>query len=53
MIAIGEPLAVGADYGLTTMNNASVGARQFAAFILTVPAQGILARYGFTPVAKP
>ena len=53
IIAIGEPLAVGADYGLTIVNGASPGARRFAAFVMSKPAQDILARHGFTPVGTP
>jgi molybdate transport system substrate-binding protein len=53
MVELGEPLAVGADYGLTIVNGASAAARRFAAFVVTKPAQDILARHGFTPVATP
>ena len=49
MIALPETLAVGADYGLTTMKNASPGADRLAEFILSPQAQGILARHGFAP----
>jgi molybdenum ABC transporter molybdate-binding protein len=49
MVAVPEALAVGADYGLTTMSAASPVAGRFAAFILSPPAQAILARQGFTP----
>jgi len=51
MIAIGEPLAVGADYGLTTMKDATPAATRFVEFVLTDEGQAILARHGFTPVA--
>ena len=53
MIAIGEPLAVGADYGLSIVDDASPAARRFAAYILSAPAQAILARHGFTPITAP
>jgi ABC-type molybdate transport system substrate-binding protein len=53
MIAIPEALAVGADYGLTTLNNATPGAQRLAVFILSPPAQGILARHGFAPGRTP
>lgn len=53
VVAVPETLAVGADYGLTTMNGASPGAARFAAFILSPPAQAILARLGFTPAVGP
>jgi ABC-type molybdate transport system substrate-binding protein len=51
MIAIGEPLAVGADYGLTTMKDAAPAATRFVEFVLSDKGQAILARHGFTPVA--
>jgi len=47
MVAVPEALAVGADYGLTTINQAPPGAARFAAFILSPEAQAILVRYGF------
>jgi ABC-type molybdate transport system substrate-binding protein len=50
MIAIGEPLAVGADYGLTTMKDAAPAATRFVEFVLSDAGQAILARHGFTPV---
>jgi len=49
MIALPEALAVGADYGLTTMKNAPPSADRLAEFILSPQAQGILARHGFAP----
>ena len=49
VIALPEALAVGADYGLTTMNSARPGADRLAEFILSPQAQGILARHGFAP----
>ncbi len=53
MIALLETLAVGAEYGLTTMKNASPGAERLAAFVLSPQAQGILARHGFAPGGTP
>ncbi len=53
MIAVPEALAVGADYGLTTMTNASPAAVRLAAFILAPQAQAILVRHGFAPGAAP
>jgi ABC-type molybdate transport system substrate-binding protein len=50
MLAIGEPLAVGADYGLTTMKDAVPAATRFVEFVLSEKGQAILARHGFTPV---
>lgn len=52
MVAIREPLAVGADYGLTTMKNAGPAATHFVEFVLSVKGQEILARHGFAPVAE-
>ena len=47
MVALPEPLAVGADYGLTVMVTASPAAYRFAMFILSADAQRILANHGF------
>ena len=47
MLAIAEPLAVGADYGLTTMKAAPPAATRFVEFVLSAQGQGILARHGF------
>ena len=52
MVAIGEPLAVGADYGLTTMKDAAPAATRFVEFVLSTQGQTILARHGFTPIAE-
>jgi len=41
-------LEVGADYGLTVMNDSSMGAYRLALFILSVEGQRILAAYGFS-----
>jgi ABC-type molybdate transport system substrate-binding protein len=49
MIALPETLAVGADYGLSTMKGASSGADRLAEFILSPRGQGILQRHGFAP----
>jgi ABC-type molybdate transport system substrate-binding protein len=47
-IAVPEPLAASADYGLTVMNDVSPAAYQFALFILSTEGQRILASYGFS-----
>ena len=47
MVAVPAALAVGADYGLTTLNNAPTGAKRLAVFILSRPSQAILERHGF------
>ena len=52
MIAIGEPLSVGADYGLTTMKNAPPAATRVVEFVLSAQGQAILERHGFAPVAE-
>jgi len=49
IVAVPDALAVGADYGLTTLNNAPAGAQRLSVFILSPPAQAILARHGFAP----
>jgi molybdenum ABC transporter molybdate-binding protein len=47
VVSLPEPLAVGADYGLTVMNDASPAAYRFAFFILSAVGQQILAGHGF------
>lgn len=49
MVDLPESLAVGADYGLTVMNDATGAAGQLADFILSPDGQKILAAYGFSP----
>ncbi len=48
IVALPGALAVGADYGLTVIANASPGAYRFAMFILSADGQRILAKHGFT-----
>lgn len=48
VIALPQSLAVGADYGMTVVNNASPQAERLAAFILSADGQAILAKHGFT-----
>lgn len=52
IVAIGEPLAVGADYGLTTMKDAVPAATRFVEFVLSDKGQAMLARHGFAPLAE-
>jgi len=52
-VPIPESIAVGADYGLATMNGASPAAVRFAAFVVSTPAQAIFARHGFTSAVTP
>jgi ABC-type molybdate transport system substrate-binding protein len=53
MVAVPDALAVGADYGLTAIGSVPPAAARFVAFLLSPPAQRILAQHGFTPVAVP
>jgi molybdate transport system substrate-binding protein len=48
IIALPDALAVSADYGLTVMAEASLGAYQFVLFILSSEGQRILASHGFS-----
>ena len=47
IVPLPDPLAVGADYGLTVMNDAPAVAYRFALFILSTEGQRILAAHGF------
>jgi molybdenum ABC transporter molybdate-binding protein len=51
IVALPEALAVGADYDLTVLNDASREAHRFALFILSGEGQAILAAHGFAAVA--
>ncbi|ASJ70954.1 molybdate ABC transporter substrate-binding protein [Granulosicoccus antarcticus] len=53
IVQVPEAFAVGADYGLTVMNDAHSNAAQLALHILSPDAQSILASYGFSPVTLP
>jgi ABC-type molybdate transport system substrate-binding protein len=52
IVAIPEPLAVGADYGMTVIAGARPEATRFAEFVLSGKAQDILAKAGFTPAKE-
>src|SRR5689334_495884 len=52
MITLPEPLAVGADYGMTVMNDSPPAARRFAQFIVSAKGQQILAKHGFAAPAS-
>lgn len=52
VIQLPEPLAVGAEYGLTVMNGASEAATRFARFILSPAGQSILVKHGFSSVTQ-
>jgi molybdate transport system substrate-binding protein len=51
IVALPDALAVGADYGLTVVANASPGAYRLAMFILSSDGQRILAKHGFAAPA--
>ncbi len=53
IVQIPEAYAVGADYGLTVMNDAPEDAWKFAFYILSPRGQSILARHGFQAVGLP
>jgi ABC-type molybdate transport system substrate-binding protein len=54
IVQLPDALAVGADYGLTVVANASSNAYGFAMFILSSDGQRILARHGFAaPTLSP
>jgi len=53
IVNLPDPLAVGADYGLTVVAGASPAAYRFAMFILSSDGQRILASHGFTAPALP
>jgi ABC-type molybdate transport system substrate-binding protein len=52
-ISLPETLAVGADYGLTVMNDSPPQAYALAMFILSGDGQRILERHGFSAPALP
>jgi molybdate transport system substrate-binding protein len=51
IVQLPDALSVGADYGLTVMNGASVPAYKFALFILSAEGQRTLAKHGFAAPA--
>ncbi|MET0674723.1 MAG: molybdate ABC transporter substrate-binding protein [Bradyrhizobium sp.] len=53
IVQLPDALAVGADYGMTVMNEASPAAYRFAFFILSAKGQRILAAHGFAAPALP
>jgi len=53
IVALPDELAVGADYGLTVIANASPDAYRFAMSILSADGQRILAKHGFSAPALP
>lgn len=53
VIQVPATLSVGADYGLTVLLGAGPQGAAFAEFILSAPAQAILARHGFDTIKSP
>lgn len=53
LVRLPSTLAVGADYGMTVMNGASVNGYRLAMFILSPEGQRILAKHGFTTPTSP
>jgi len=53
IVPLPDALAVGADYGLTVINGASVTAYRFALFILSAEGQRTLAKHGFAAPGLP
>jgi len=53
IVMLPEPLMVGADYGMTVMNDSPAAAYRFALFIVSSKGQQILAKHGFSAPAIP
>ena len=53
VVPLPDALAVGADYGMTVMADASAAAYRFAMFILSPAGQTILAKHGFAAPGLP
>jgi len=53
MLHLPDQLAVGADYGLTVLNGASLNGYRLAMYILAPQGQAILARHGFATPGLP
>jgi molybdate transport system substrate-binding protein len=53
IVSLPEPLSVGADYGMTVMNDSPQAAYRFALFIVSSKGQQIMARHGFFAPALP
>jgi molybdate transport system substrate-binding protein len=56
VVALPETLVVGADYGLTVLHGdprREAAAERLALYILSPAGQGVLAQFGFLPVASP
>jgi ABC-type molybdate transport system substrate-binding protein len=53
VVGVPDALAVGANYGMTVIDRAGPHAARLANFVMSVGAQEILARHGFSAVALP
>jgi molybdate transport system substrate-binding protein len=53
IVSLPEPLSVGADYGMTVMNDSPQTAYRFALFIVSSKGQRILAKHGFSAPTLP
>ena len=51
IVSLPEPLAVGADCGLTVMNDSPPAAYRFALFVVSAKGQQISAKHGFAAPA--
>jgi molybdate transport system substrate-binding protein len=51
-VALPKEIAVGADYGVTTLKRASANAQKYVAFLLSAEAQAVFAGFGFAPLAE-
>lgn len=49
-ISLPKEIAVGANYGVTTLKGASADALSYVTFLLSAEAQAIFARFGFAPL---
>jgi molybdate transport system substrate-binding protein len=53
IVSLPDTLSVGADYGMTVMNDSPQAAYRFALFIVSSKGQQIMARHGFSAPALP
>jgi len=53
IVALPDALSVGADYGMTVMNDTPPAAYRFALFVVSAKGQLILAKHGFSAPALP
>jgi len=53
IVALPDAVSVGADYGMTVMNDSPAAAYRFALFVVSAKGQQILAKHGFSAPALP